>query len=385
MLCAFAVGCGVLAPMPDLVHPALSLDWARPLYELEPFPYHPRELGGAQYVKGPMTPPEGLVVVPSKDRRVRGFEARTGAVLWETRTLGPNVSTPVVVEDDLLVTSLDGHVYRMQQRNGRVVWDSGVVGKGALYGEPAVAGDRVFVTGDDDRLTALALADGRRLWERERAPMLSTSVVARITGQAGAAVAEGRVFTGFSDGRLVAFDVVDGATIWTRDLSGGATAFADVDSTPIVTGDGLIIAAGYHTGLHGVDAATGLVAWRVDGEGFGDGVLHEDTVYVTRSRHRSGGAAPVGRGQGSVAAIDASSGAVSWILKVGEDSPRRPAISAKYVLVPVNSALLVVDRGSGRVIHRYDDRHGFSATPSVAWGTVYAQANSGIMYAFGLY
>jgi outer membrane protein assembly factor BamB len=183
----------------------------------------------------------------------------------------------------------------------------------------------------------------------------------------------------------VAYDVVDGVTIWTRDLSGGATAFADVVGTPIVTGGGLVVAAGYSTGLHGVDVATGMVTWRVDGEGFGAGVLHEDIVYVVRSIHRMGGAEPIDQGHGAVVAIDASTGVVYWTLRVGQDSPRRPAFSAKYVFVPVDTALLVVDRGSGRVIRQYDDFHGFSATPSVAWGRVYAQANSGIMYAFGLY
>ena len=92
-----------------------------------------------------------------------------------------------------------------------------------------------------------------------------------------------------------------------------------------------------------------------------------------------------GDDEGALLAVDATTGAVQWTLRMGGDSPMRPAVSAKYVLLPVGSAMLLVDRGSGRVIHRYDDRFGFSATPSVAWGTVYAQANSGIMYAFGLY
>ena len=369
--------------MQDSPHPPLVLDWAQPLYDLEPFPYHPREFGGAAYVKGPMTPPEGLVVVPSKDRFVRGFVARTGAVLWEMETRGPNVATPVVIDDDLLVASLDGHVYRVHQRNGRIVWDSGLLGKGALHREPVISEGRLFVTGDDDRLTALSVVDGKRIWERERPKLGAPVVVGRITGHAGAAVAGSRVFTGFSDGRLLAFDVTDGTTLWTRDLSGGATAFADLDSTPIVIEGGLVVAAGYSSGLHGVDAATGMVAWRLDGPGFGDGVHHEGTVYVARANGRRDG--QTGRSEGALLAVDASTGDVQWTLTVGEDSPQRPAISAKYVLVPVGSALLLVDRGSGRVVHRYDDRYGFSATPSVAWGTVYAQANSGIMYAFGLY
>ena len=175
----------------------------------------------------------------------------------------------------------------------------------------------------------------------------------------------------------------DGTTLWTRDLSGGARVFRDVDGTPVVTASGVVVAACYGTGLHGVDAETGLVTWRLAGEGYGPTILHEGTVYAARATHRIPGAeAGV---QGAVVAVDAATGAVDWTLRVGEDSPGRVAVSAKYLIVPANSALLVVDRGSGRVLHRYDDRYGFSATPSVAWGTVYAQANSGIMYALGLY
>jgi outer membrane protein assembly factor BamB len=379
------VGCSVFIPMEGPTYPPLVLDWSQPLYDLEPFPYHPRDEGRATFLKGTMTPDEGLVVVPSKDRLVRGFEAHTGRLLWEATTLGPNVAAPVVVGEDLLIASLDGHVYRLHQRNGRVVWDSGSLGKGALYREPVVAEDRVFVTGDDDRVTALSLSDGARLWERDRPVLRSTSVVSRVTGQAGVAVAGGKVYTGFSDGRLMAFDVSDGATLWTLDLSGGGTDFVDVDSTPVLTQGGLLIASAYATGLHGVDAATGEVAWRLPGEGFGESVLYEGTLYVTRTRRPAGQEEENQRNAANVLAVDAATGDVRWTLSVGETTPCRPAVSSKYLLVPVNSALLVVDRGTGRALRQYDDTYGFSATPAVAWGTVYALANSGIMYAFGLY
>ncbi len=55
------------------------------------------------------------------------------------------------------------------------------------------------------------------------------------------------------------------------------------------------------------------------------------------------------------------------------------------MVLPVDSAILVLYLGSGRSLLRYYDRHGFSATPEIAWGTMYAQANSGLLYALGLY
>lgn len=378
-------GCAVFAPMQGPAYPPLVLDWSQSLYDLEPFPYHPREEGRATFLKGEMTPAEGLVVVPSKDRQVRGFEAHTGRELWKATTKGPNVAAPVVVGEDLLVASLDGHVYRLHQRNGRVVWDSGSLGKGALYREPVVADGRVFVTGDDDRVTALSLADGSRLWDRDRPLLRSSSVVSRVTGHAGVALSDKKVVTGFSDGRLMAFDVSDGATLWTLDLSGGQTDFVDVDSTPLLTSDGLVIVSSYATGLYGVDVSSGAIAWRMPGRGFGDAVLYEGTLYVSRTRLPEAERKANQRDAASVMAVDAGTGELRWTLSVGETTPTRPAVSAKYLLVPVNSALLVVDRGSGRALRQYDDKYGFSATPHVAWGTVYALANSGIMYAFGLY
>ena len=377
--------CSVFVPMQGPAYPPLVLDWSHSLYDLEPFAYHPRDEGRAAFVKGPMTPQEGLVVVPSKDRYVRGFEAHTGRLLWEATTLGPNVAGPVVVGDDLLIASLDGHVYRLHQRNGRVVWDSGSLGKGALYADPVVADGRVFITGDDDRLTALSLKDGKRLWERDRPLLRTTSVVSRVTGHAGAKVSDGRVYTGFSDGRLMAFDVSDGATLWTLDLSGGATEFVDVDSTPLLTKEGVLVVSAYATGLHGVDAASGKLLWTLPGRGYGESALYEGILYVARTKRPAGQTPPNQRDAASLMAVTASSGEVKWTLSVGETTPRRPAVSSKYLLVPVNTALLVVDRGSGRALRQYDDKYGFSATPSVAWGTVYALANSGIMYAFGLY
>lgn len=359
-------GCSVFKPIEDPAPAPLRADWAVRLYELEPLAYFPRELGQPLHLgEGGADP--GVVVVPSADRQVRALDAATGETLWALPTQGPNVAQPVVYGDELLIASMDGRLYRVRQRNGRPVWVSDVIGKGAILEAPAVAGDRAFVTTEDNRISAVSLADGAVLWSRDRAHRAQFT----IHGQAGATLVGEHVITGFSDGRVVSFAQSDGATFWSRDLAEGKTEFVDVDTTPVVVG-GTVVVGAYRVGLFGLDAETGMTSWVVRGEGFGTPAVMQGVLYVPQSR-------------GRVLAVDPAAGEILWALEMAYGTPRTPVPSYKYLLVPVERSLLVVDRGSGRALARYDDMYGFSARPEVAWGTVYAQANSGSLYAFGLY
>ena len=193
-----------------------------------------------------------------------------------------------------------------------------------------------------------------------------------ITGQPGVVVSDDAVITGFSDGRLVAYAKKDGATLWDQDLSGGEQDFVDVSTTPVIA-DGLLVAASYRHGLLGLNLASGEVVWSHPGEGFGTPAAFEGILYVPQAR-------------GGYLAIEAQTGRVIWYLALGDaKSPDTPAISRRYIFGPVGSCLVVLDRTSGRELYRVDDMWGFSSTPEVAWGRVYAQSNSGHVYAFNLY
>jgi len=358
--------CGVFRPIGDLPPDRLDVDWALPLYELEAFAYHPLELGRPLFVQSDATPPTGLLVVPSKDREIRGVNAATGEELWSFTTSGANVAQPAAVEEELVIGSTDGHVYRANQRNGRVLWTSDYPGK-SIVSAPVVADGRVYVTSIDNRLTALSWEDGSRLWDKKR-PHASEFT---ITGQAGVTLFGESVITGFSDGHLVAFGAEDGATLWSADLAGGRTEFVDVDSTPVVVED-LVVASSYRQGLYGLDAATGTVTWLVKGEGYGTPAAIEGMLYVPQA-------------SGRVVAVRAADGAVRWVAKSFSDRARTPAVSHKYVLAPFGESLALIDRGSGRTLTRYDDARGVDATPEMAYGTAFVLGNSGTLYALGVY
>ncbi len=358
--------CGIVQPIGEWPTPRIATDWGHRLYALEAFAYGPRERGVPLYVEGPAAPTGGMVVVPSRERHVRALDAH-GALLWRAETQGPNVAQPVVLGEDVLVASMSGRVHRLQQRNGRAVWVSDAPAA-SILSEPLVLGERLFVTSIDNRITALSAETGARLWDQRRPHPGEFSV----TGQAGVTALNGdTVVTGFSDGRLVAYAAADGATVWMADLSGDETEFVDVDTTPILAGD-VLVAGNYATGLYGLDPVTGDVKWRVEGRAFLTPTLFEGTLYAPQAT-------------GRVLAIDAATGAVQWTLRVEHGAPSTPAVTRRYVLVPIDTSLLLLERGTGRTLTRFTDTHGFSATPELAPGTVYAQSNSGMLYALGLY
>lgn len=319
------------------------------LYGMAELEYKPMERGAGALLRGAAPSGLDLLVLPGRDRKVRAVDTLTGEVVWSVETLGMNVAAPVRIGDDVIVASLDGTVRRLSARNGRAVWKTQPLGTGGILEAPAVAGDQLFVTTTDNRLVALSTETGERIWDRRR-PHRSDLTIA---GQAGALVVGDRVITGTSDGQVVAYAVSDGATDWSVNLAGDAEEFVDVDATPVLA-DGVIITAGYATGLVGLSPTDGSVLWTVPGEAFTTPALARDGVLY----------AP--QASGRLTAVEAKSGAVLWASQIRSGTPARPVVAHGYVFVPTERALLVCDSRTGRVHTSFDDGFGFAAPPVVA-------------------
>jgi polyvinyl alcohol dehydrogenase (cytochrome) len=98
---------------------------------------------------------------------------------------------------------LSGGMAALKLASGERVWFTPVSGEGARTGHGAAATvipGVVFAAGSDGRLTALAAADGRKLWEFETAREFQTVNAVKANGgsirSAGAVVAGGMVFIG---------------------------------------------------------------------------------------------------------------------------------------------------------------------------------------------
>ena len=109
----------------------------------------------------------------------------------------------------LFVPNLDGRLYAFNLRSGALAWMYPKVDDiGSIVSSPVVVDDLVVVGSDDDNLVVLDTATGTRLWDQRvgdkiRAPLVADGPV---------------VYVHSVDRKLHAYDVVERRLLWVSDL-----------------------------------------------------------------------------------------------------------------------------------------------------------------------
>jgi outer membrane protein assembly factor BamB len=103
--------------LPDALH----LQWSRALPKLDvAWPDQDMMWFDAQYE--PIVVGRRMFVGSSQTDSVTAYDTRSGAELWQFRAAGPIRFAPVAFGHKLCVASDDGHLYCLDQADGRVVW-----------------------------------------------------------------------------------------------------------------------------------------------------------------------------------------------------------------------------------------------------------------------
>jgi outer membrane protein assembly factor BamB len=101
---------------------------------------------------------EGGTLYKNGTAELLALDAATGKVLWDHKFDRPAFAGVTIVNDILLTASLDGQVYALARKDGRVVWQWQAPGGTNAW--PAVVGDMViwpFGLGDSPQVIALSL------------------------------------------------------------------------------------------------------------------------------------------------------------------------------------------------------------------------------------
>jgi outer membrane protein assembly factor BamB len=246
---------------------------------------------------------------------VRAISMRSGKVVWRRDTPGGKMAaSPAVVGRTLVVHGMDGHVWLLDRRNGRLLWrftvgspieSSPVVAGGVDYfgawngtvyaldlkrrrlrwtfhsgykitSSAALSGATAFIGDYRGRLLALSARTGRLRW--------SGSVNGRIYGTP--ALAGGRVFVPSSDGGSLTAFSRSGSYLWRLNLG------AYVYSSPAVW-RGRVFFGSYNGSFYCVSARSGSVLWRVGlgGPISGAAVVVDGVAYAGSFAHRIVGVA----------------------------------------------------------------------------------------------
>lgn len=248
------------------------------------------------------------------------MDAASGRVLWQREIPHDVISAPTTVGDSVYFATMDGSVYRLRQRDGRLIWRRWLRATTA----PWVDGDRMLLArrvrppegarGAHEQQLVLDADSGEILWEGE--PVAASHLYGRgrarrlMAGQRGAwggpqgrahahlgvrNVAEGWAYQGprpsVIDGR--AYQVVgdriecrrleDGELLWSRRYDRGDGALAM--SPPAIVGSQMVVAT-VEGHVYGLDIDTGMAVWAYD---VGQPIVYQPSVargrvYVATAR-----------------------------------------------------------------------------------------------------
>ena len=191
--------------------------WRRP--EGQPAGLH-------SFVSGPAYDPVNeLVLVTSEDGKLYGYDADTGAQIWDPFPTGDRIwSTPAVDNAVAYFGSHDHRVYAVRAADGEQVWsyETG----GVVAGKPLVVDGKVIVGSFDRKLYALDAADGDLVWSFEGGNWFWAG-----------SVSDGRtIYAPNMDGMIYALSL-DGFLQWSHDMGSA------IVSPPVLVPQGLVVAA----------------------------------------------------------------------------------------------------------------------------------------------
>jgi outer membrane protein assembly factor BamB len=210
----------------------------------------------------------GLVFVGVGNRGVFAFNQRNGEQEWFFNTGHGIWSTPLILEDIVVVTALDHHIYGLNLETGEERWRQDL--EGAVAGTPAYDEEAgVLYAGSFARkLYAIAASDGAILDTFDTHGWL----------WGGPRLEDGVLYFGDLEGYLYALEAATFEPLWQRQIAEGA-----IRATPLVVGETVI--AGSRDGrVYAVNRDSGASIWMqpLGADVLADPVLvGENTVIVS--------------------------------------------------------------------------------------------------------
>jgi len=239
---------------------------------------------------------DGRVYAAAVEGGVRAFDLQTGATVWTypsklSLSGGPGAGDGIVV-----VGGLEGDVIALDAATGTEKWKAKV--NNEVIAAPAIGQGLVLVHGNDGRVTAFDENTGERRWFWNRdTPILS------VRGNDSPLLVPGIVFVGNDDGTMSALALADGRPMWEQTIAEASgrndlERMADVDGTPAL--DGITLYASSYKGQTvSIDGPSGRVQWSAQSGGPGRVGVGSDRVVVADAN-------------GTVWALDKSTGGVLW-------------------------------------------------------------------------
>lgn len=213
---------------------------------------------------------EGTVFAQDVHGTVFAFDLRDGRRLWKQKLKpvlkneegnGLNGSGLAVDRQAVYAATGFGSVFALSRKDGSELWRFDI--NTPLRTAPVICGDKLYIQGLDNSLTALHTADGRQMWKHN----ISAEDTVLAGGASPACMAEKNLLVaGFSNGELQAFNADIGYPLWSVLLVDNSQINLSTDinavKAPPVVDNKTIYAVGHNNLTAAIDYRTGEIKWQ---------------------------------------------------------------------------------------------------------------------------
>ena len=326
----------------------------------------------------------GRVFAMDSDGSVSAFDVQTGDRRWNTDTepkkdRSTNVGGGLaVVGATLYATTGRAEALAIDAGTGAIRWRSEL--DSPARSAPTVADNRLYVTTLDNRMLALALADGKRLWSYQ-----ATAAATSVLGEPAPAFADGLVVGGFGSGDLVTLRAESGTLAWSDSLASarGRNSLADLSAIrglPVIA-DNVVYVIGVGGVLLALDLRSGRRLWEREAAGQHTPWIAGDWLFVLTQDQ-------------TLACLAKADGRVRWLSQLpryGDVEKSKepifwtgPLLGGQYLYCAGSTEkLIAVNPANGAVLGQQDLPDQVSVGMVAAGGKLFVVTDDASLSAFG--
>jgi len=316
-----------------------------------------------------------ILVGSSSSAALYRLDRRDGTLLGEYPAAAPVQAAATVADDRVYFSDTGGHTW-CYERSGRKVWRHDA--QAPVLSSPVVRDGLVYLTTVEDLVVALDANDGTLRWRYQHKTDLLRKLELALYAAPGVVLAGDTALAGFSDGTLAAMSADDGDVRWTVRVGEGR--YPDIVAEPLALGDSdglaVVFATSYFEPLMALDVVTRRPRWVAP---VGSAAPPAIAMSGTEPLLLHPGT------DGQLRAFNPETGDVRWSWASGDDGAlTSPVITPLGAFVgSTTGTLSLVDLASGEAVWRYAPPHlmeGIAGPPVVDGRQIVFTTHAGFLY-----